>query len=136
MSSKTNFYFSIVTNTPAQLSIRNIKFPEQIFDIEESSEVVLPSFTSWTMPSRFLIKNLSETPVSIEKIDFNIPDVDDTKRLIKVFSIKRGKELIVDYHEILKVKGRTVMPFSPVSLDSGIEYQIKFSGYQIVGREC
>ena len=34
MSSPTNFYFSICTDIPARISIRNVKFPEKIFDIE------------------------------------------------------------------------------------------------------
>lgn len=135
MSSKTNFHFSIVTDTPAQLSIRNVKFPEKIFDIESSNEVIYSSFTSWTLPSRFFIKNLSSTPVTIEKIDFNIPTVDDIRRLIKVFSVKRENESIVDFHKILVDSPTTVMPFNPISLDPNIEYQIKFSGYMLVGRE-
>lgn len=135
MSSKTNFHFSIVTDTPAQLSIRNVKFPEKIFDIESSDEVIYSSFTSWTLPSRFLIKNLSSKPVTIEKIDFNIPTVDDIRRLIKVFSVKRENESIVDFHKILVDSPTTVMPFDPISLDPNIEYQIKFSGYMLVGRE-
>lgn len=122
MASKTNFYFYF--DKPAKVKIKQVKFREQEFDIDDSKEVILNGMSNWNIPSRFIIKNLSEYPIILNRINFNVENVDSIKRPIRLENQKKEKELIVDLQGF---KNRFI--FKKLILEPNIEYSVKFTCY-------
>lgn len=122
MASKTNFYFYF--DKPAKVKIKQVKFKEQVFDIDSSKEVMLDGISNWNIPSRFVIKNLSEYPVTLNRINFNVESVDSIKRPIRLENQKREKDIIVDLQSF---KNKFI--FKQLTLEPNVEYSIKFTCY-------
>lgn len=122
MASKTNFYFYF--NKPATVKIKQVKFKEQIFDIDDSKTVILNGETNWSIPSRFIIKNLSDYPITLNKINFNVEGVDTVKRPIRLENQKKEKIKIINLEN-----ADYKLLFIKMILEPNIEYSVKFSCY-------
>ena len=74
MSTKTNFHLYFEAQDTCQIKIKHVKFKEHEFLLSQgANEISLDSFTSWTLPCRLIVTNLSDKPIALHDLRYSIP---------------------------------------------------------------
>lgn len=112
MSTKTNFHLYLVAQDTCRLKIKHIKFKEHEFLINKGAqEISFESLTSWTLPCRFVVTNLSDNLIDLYTLRYSIPTHDNIKRPVLVES----KDKLISTTPVL-FKKITILPNSEESI--------------------
>jgi hypothetical protein len=65
MTTPTVFIFGVECSDAAKITIKHIKYHEKEFTVIGNTSIYFESFTSWAMPTRFIINNISSVPVTV-----------------------------------------------------------------------
>ncbi len=80
MSTKTNFHLYFVAQDTCRIKIKHIKFKEHEFLINKGlNEISFESFTSWDLPCKFIVTNLSDVLINLYDLKYSIPTYNNLK---------------------------------------------------------
>ena len=107
MSTKTNFYLYFDSQDNCQIKIKHVKFKEHEFSLVQGlNEICLESFTSWTLPCRLIVTNLSDKPITLYDLRYSI----STYANLKLPVIVHFENNLIPYKQI------TISPYSQESI--------------------
>jgi hypothetical protein len=87
MSTKTNFHLYLVAQDTCQIKVKHVKFKEHEFSLTQGvNEISFESFTSWSLPCRFIVTSLSDKLINLCDLKYSIPTYDNLKFPIVVES--------------------------------------------------
>ena len=80
MSTKTNFHLYLVAQDTCQIKVKHVKFKEHEFSLTQGvNEISFESFTSWSLPCRFIVTSLSDKLINLCDLKYSIPTYDNLK---------------------------------------------------------